>query len=107
MAQATIEDLAEQLTEVSDKFVASFQNTMEIEDQLTSFLRGRQRWYVGTKQTSQTGSTEVPPAPVAQEAPQQQTPTRRRKCPKPKRVKTSEKEGLQQLKNLELLLELV
>ena len=94
MAQATIEDLADQLTAVSDKFVASFQNTMEIEDQLTSFLRGRQRWYVGTKQTSQTGSTEVPPAPVAQEAPQQQTPTRRRKCPKPKRVKTSEKEGL-------------
>ena len=91
---ATIEDLADQLTAVSDKFVASFQNTMEIEDQLTSFLRGRQRWYVGTKQTSQTGSTEVPPAPVAQEAPQQQTPTRRRKCPKPKRVKTSEKEGL-------------
>ena len=43
---ATIEDLAQQLTEVSDKFVASFQNTMETEDQLTKFLRGRQRWYV-------------------------------------------------------------
>ena len=76
MAQATIEDLAEQLTEVSDKFVASFQNTMEIEDQLTSFLRGRQRWYVGTQQNSQTGSTEAPPVPVEQAAPQQAAPTK-------------------------------
>tara|TARA_A100001388_G_scaffold16502_1_gene10945 strand:- start:535 stop:2352 length:1818 start_codon:yes stop_codon:yes gene_type:complete len=94
MAQATIEDLAEQLTEVSDKFVASFQNTMEIEDQLTSFLRGRQRWYVGTQQNSQTGSTEAPPVPVEQAAPQQAAPTKKRRCPKPRRVKTSEKEGL-------------
>ena len=92
MAQATIEDLAEQLTEVSDKFVASFQNTMEIEDQLTSFLRGRQRWYVGTQKNSQTGSTEVPPVPVEQAAPQQAAPTKKRRCPKPRRVKTSEKE---------------
>ena len=94
MAQATIEDLAEQLTEVSDKFVASFQNTMEIEDQLTSFLRGRKRWYVGTQQNSQTGSTEAPPVPVEQAAPQQAAPTKKRRCPKPRRVKTSEKEGL-------------
>ena len=94
MAQATIEDLAEQLTEVSDKFVASFQNTMEIEDQLTSFLRGRQRWYVGTQQNSQTGSTEAPPVPVEQAAPKQSAPTKKRRCPKPQRVKTSEKEGL-------------
>ena len=94
MAQATIEDLAEQLTEVSDKFVASFQNTMEIEDQLTSFLRGRKRWYVGTQQNSQTGSTEAPPVPVEQAAPKQAAPTKKRRCPKPRRVKTSEKEGL-------------
>ena len=92
MAQATIEDLADQLTAVSDKFVASFQNTMEIEDQLTSFLRGRQRWYVGTQKNSQTGSTEVPPVPVEQAAPQQAAPTKKRRCPKPRRVKTSEKE---------------
>ena len=38
MAQATIEDLADQLTEVSDKFVASFQQTMMVEDDLTKFL---------------------------------------------------------------------
>ena len=94
MAQATIEDLADQLTAVSDKFVASFQNTMEVEDQLTSFLRGRKRWYVGTQQNSQTGTTEVPPAPAAQAAPQQAAPTKKRRCPKPQRVKTSEKEGL-------------
>ena len=93
MAQATIEDLADQLTAVSDKFVASFQNTMEVEDQLTSFLRGRKRWYVGTQQNSQTGTTEVPPAPAAQAAPQQAAPTKKRRCPKPQRVKTSEKEG--------------
>ena len=93
MAQVTIEDLADQLTEVSDKFVASFQNSMEIEDQLTSFLRGRKRWYVGTQQNSQTGSTE-PPVPVEQAAPKQAAPTKKRRCPKPRRVKTSEKEGL-------------
>ena len=44
MAQVTIEDLADQLTEVSDKFVASFEETMETEDELFTFLRGRERW---------------------------------------------------------------
>ena len=45
MAQATVKDLADQLTEMSDKFVASFTETMKVEDDLTAFLRGRQRWY--------------------------------------------------------------
>ena len=46
---ATIEDLAQQLTEVSNKFVDSFVESMTQEDELNKFLRGRQRWYVGTK----------------------------------------------------------
>ena len=89
MAQATIEDLADQLNEVSDRFIASFQQTMEAEDEITTFLRGRQRWYVGTQQ-NQTGSpaqTLAQPEQLAQAA----EPTRRRKkkCPKPKNVKTT------------------
>ena len=56
MAQATIKDLSDQLTEMSDKFVASFQQTMKVEDDLTAFLRGRQRWYVGTQQDSAPGA---------------------------------------------------
>ena len=87
MAAATIEDLADQLTEVSDRFIASFQQTMEAEDEITTFLRGRQRWYVGTQQ-NQTGSlaqTQAQPEQLAQAA----EPTRKKKCPKPKNVKTT------------------
>ena len=41
MAPSTrIEDLAEQLTAASDRFVASFEKTMETEDELFTFLRG-------------------------------------------------------------------
>ena len=79
MAAATIEDLADQLTEVSDRFIASFQQTMEAEDEITTFLRGRQRWYVGTQQ-NQTGSlaqTQAQPEQLAQAA----EPTRKKKCP--------------------------
>ena len=47
---AYIEDLAAQLTKASDKFASSFENTMETEDELFDFLRGRERWYVGTQQ---------------------------------------------------------
>ena len=56
MALTGIKDLADQLTEASDKFVASFQQTMMVEDDLTKFLRGRQRWYVGTQQDSSPGA---------------------------------------------------
>ena len=87
MAAATIEDLADQLNEVSDRFIASFQQTMEAEDEITTFLRGRQRWYVGTQQ-NQTGSlaqTQAQPEQLAQAA----EPTRKKKCPKPKNVKTT------------------
>ena len=86
MAQATIEDLADQLTEVSDKFIVSFQKTMEAEDEITSFLRGRQRWYVGTQARSQPGSLSQPSAP--QPKPEEVLSNRKKKCPKPKNVKT-------------------
>ena len=89
MAAATIEDLADQLTEVSDRFIASFQQTMEAEDEITTFLRGRQRWYVGTQQ-NQTGSlaqTQAQPEQLAQAA--EPTRKRKKKCPKPKNVKTT------------------
>ena len=86
MAQATIEDLADQLTEVSDKFIVSFQKTMEAEDEITSFLRGRQRWYVGTQARSQPGSLSQPSAPQPQ--PEEVLSNRKKKCPKPKNVKT-------------------
>ena len=45
---ATIEDLAQQLTEVSNKFVDSFVESMTQEDEINKFLRGRQEmvcWY--------------------------------------------------------------
>ena len=86
MAQATIKDLSDQLTEMSDKFVASFQQTMKVEDDLTAFLRGRQRWYVGTQQDSAPGAesqTEVPPQQLAEAA-----APKKKKCPKPKNVKS-------------------
>lgn len=58
---ATIEELAQQLTEVSDKFVESFTESMTQEDELNKFLRGRQRWYVGTKGGApSTGSMQQP-----------------------------------------------
>ena len=72
MAQATVKDLADQLTEMSDKFVASFTETMKVEDDLTAFLRGRQRWYVGTtQQDSAPGAepqTEATPDKLAEAA---------------------------------------
>mgnify|MGYP006262410941 CR=1 FL=1 len=86
MAQATVKDLADQLTEMSDKFVASFTETMKVEDDLTAFLRGRQRWYVGTQQDSAPGAesqTEVPPQQLAEAA-----APKKKKCPKPKNVKS-------------------
>ena len=86
MAQATIEDLATQLTEVSDKFIVSFQKTMEAEDEITSFLRGRQRWYVGTQARSQPGSLSQPQAEQPQ--PEEVLSNKKKKCPKPKNVKT-------------------
>ena len=86
MAQATIEDLADQLTEVSDKFIVSFQKTMEAEDEITSFLRGRQRWYVGTQARSQPDSLSQPSAPQPQ--PEEVLSNKKKKCPKPKNVKT-------------------
>ena len=89
----SIEDLAAQLTGVSDKFAAAFENTMDTEDQLFDFLRGRERWYVGTQQNAPNRSPAPPP--VQQQAPARQEPEKQQvKCPKPRRVKTSEKEGL-------------
>ena len=87
MAQATIEDLADQLNEVSDRFIASFQQTMEAEDEITTFLRGRQRWYVGTQQNSTPGElpqTQATPDKLAEAA-----EPKKKKCPKPKNVKTT------------------
>ena len=86
MAQATVKDLADQLTEMSDNFVASFQETMKAEDDLTAFLRGRQRWYVGTQQDSAPGAepqTEATPDKLAEAA-----APKKKKCPKPKNVKS-------------------
>ena len=68
MAQVTIEDLADQLTEVSDKFVASFEETMETEDELFTFLRGRERWYIG-KTTVQEQQRTYNVTPTESEAP--------------------------------------
>ena len=87
----TVEDLADDLIELSDNFVASFKKTMETEDDYTTFLRGRERWYVGTQQNTQTGGAPpVPPAPQQAAAPQQSAPTRQRvKCPKPKNTQTT------------------
>ena len=88
---ATIEDLAAQLTGVSDKFAAAFENTMDTEDQLFDFLRGRERWYVGTQQNVQNRSPAPPP--VQQQAPDRQEPEKQRvRCPKPQRVKARKKE---------------
>ena len=87
---ATIEDLAAQLTQVSDKFVSSFENTMETEDELFDFLRGRERWYVGTQQNVPNRSPAPPP--VQQQAPDREEPEKQRvKCPKPQRVKSKKK----------------
>ena len=86
MALTGIKDLADQLTEASDKFVASFQQTMMVEDDLTKFLRGRQRWYVGTQQNSTPGElpqTQATPDKLAEAA-----EPKKKKCPKPKNVKT-------------------
>ena len=87
----TVEDLADDLIELSDNFVASFKKTMETEDDYTTFLRGRERWYVGTQQNTQTGGAPpIPPAPQQAAAPQQSAPTRQRvKCPKPKNTQTT------------------
>ena len=69
---ATIEDLAQQLTEVSNKFVDSFVESMTQEDELNKFLRGRQRWYVGTQQDSTPAGaqpqTEATPDKLAEAA---------------------------------------
>ena len=87
----SIEDLAAQLTKVSDKFGAAFENTMETEDQLFDFLRGRERWYVGTQQNAPNKSPAPPP--VQQQAPARQEPEKQQvKCPKPQRVKSRKKE---------------
>ena len=89
---ATIDDLAQQLTEVSDKFVASFQNTMETEDQLTKFLRGRQRWYVGTKGGApSTGSMQQPERSESSSQAEPNQPQRKKKCPKPKNTTVKSK----------------
>ena len=87
MALTGIKDLADQLTESSEKFVASFQQTMMVEDDLTKFLRGRQRWYVGTQQNSTPGElpqTQATPDKLAEAA-----EPKKKKCPKPKNVKTA------------------
>ena len=86
----SIEDLAAQLTGVSDKFAAAFENTMDTEDQLFDFLRGRERWYVGTQQNAPNRSPAPPP--VQQQAPARQEPEKQQvKCPKPQRVKSKKK----------------
>ena len=98
-SQTGIEDLAAQLTVASDKFVAAFENTMETEDELFTFLRGRQKWYVGTQQAQKAPQTGAPaaPSPAAAPPPPPQ-PVAATKCPKPRNVKTlqkeKEKEGL-------------
>ena len=87
----TIEDLAAKLTKASDKFASSFENTMETEDELFDFLRGRERWYVGTQQNAPNRSPAPPP--VQQQAPARQEPEKQPvRCPKPQRVKVRKKE---------------
>ena len=87
---ASIEDLAAQLTQASDKFSSAFENTMDTEDELFDFLRGRERWYVGTQQNVPNRSPAPPP--VQQQAPDRQEPEKQRvKCPKPQRVKSKKK----------------
>ena len=86
----TIEDLAAKLTKASDKFASSFENTMETEDELFDFLRGRERWYVGTQQNAPNRSPAPPP--LQQQAPDRQEPEKQQvKCPKPQRVKARKK----------------
>ena len=86
----TIEDLAAKLTKASDKFASSFENTMETEDELFDFLRGRERWYVGTQQNAPNKSPAPPP--LQQQAPARQEPEKQQvKCPKPQRVKVKKK----------------
>ncbi len=82
-----INDLADQLTEMSDKFVVSFEKSMKTEDDYTKFLRGRERWYVGTQQNTQTGSLAQPKAQPQEAEPQQARSAQRRRCPKPRPVK--------------------
>ena len=90
---ATIEDLAQQLTEVSDKFVDSFVQSMTQEDELTKFLRGRQRWYVGTKGGSPStgGSMQQPERSESSGQADQNQPRRKKKCPKPKNTTVKSK----------------
>ena len=89
---ATIEDLAQQLTEVSDKFVDSFVESMTQEDELTKFLRGRQRWYVGTKGGApSTGSMQQPERSESSSQAEQNQPQRKKKCPKPKNTTVKSK----------------
>ena len=89
---ATIEDLAQQLTEVSNKFVDSFVESMTQEDELTKFLRGRQRWYVGTKGGApSTGSMQQPERSESSSQAEQNQPQRKKKCPKPKNTTVKSK----------------
>jgi len=88
--KGSVEELAEQLTTVSGNFLASFENTMDTEDELFDFLRGRERWYVGTQQNAPNKSPAPPP--VQQQAPERQEPEKQQvKCPKPQRVKSKKK----------------
>jgi len=90
---ATIEDLAQQLTEVSNKFVDSFVESMTQEDELNKFLRGRQRWYVGTKGGSPStgGSMQQPERSESSGQADQNQPRRKKKCPKPKNTTVKSK----------------
>ena len=89
---ATIEDLAQQLTEVSNKFVDSFVESMTQEDELNKFLRGRQRWYVGTKGGApSTGSMQQPERSESSSQAEQNQPQRKKKCPKPKNTTVKSK----------------
>ena len=89
---ATIEDLAQQLTEVSNKFVDSFVESMTQEDELNKFLRGRQRWYVGTKGGApSTGSMQQPERSESSSQAEPNQPQRKKKCPKPKNTTVKSK----------------
>ena len=89
---ATIEDLAQQLTEVSNKFVDSFVESMTQEDEINKFLRGRQRWYVGTKGGApSTGSMQQPERSESSSQAEQNQPQRKKKCPKPKNTTVKSK----------------
>ena len=89
---ATIEELAQQLTEVSDKFVESFTESMTQEDELNKFLRGRQRWYVGTKGGApSTGSMQQPERSESSSQAEPNQPQRKKKCPKPKNTTVKSK----------------